>query len=230
MQNRSFQTDVLIPLLDLRVAAYDLLRRTFWAEPSPDYLALVARPGFIESFPFGGEHDEIRQGMEWVATYFQQKLIAGHAPHDELHWDYTRLFIGPYQLPAPPWESAYQSGDRLLLQESVLQVRSYYSRYQFTARDAWQKTDDHLGLELDFMYQLSLLCRDRLHERKAFFAVLGDSLSFLEDHLLSWTPSLCRDIIQNSSTGLYRGMACILNGFLTVDQSAMQELFAIDIK
>ncbi|MEI3231097.1 MAG: molecular chaperone TorD family protein, partial [Gordonibacter pamelaeae] len=37
---------------------------------------------------------------------------------------YTKLFIGPAKLPAPPWESVYATGGRpLLFQESTLAVR-----------------------------------------------------------------------------------------------------------
>lgn len=224
MQSSAMPNDRLLPLLALRAAAYDLLRRTFWEEPSPDYIALVSVPGYLDSFPFADEQPDIRQGIATTAAFLRWYGATTGSCLDELHSEFTRLFIGPDRLPAPPWESAYLAEDRLILQEPVLQVRAAYSRYQFTAKNSWQKIDDHLGLELDFMYQLAGLCREQRQDPTQFSAVLQDSQSFLTEHLLSWVPELCRDIDASDRTGFYRGMSWMLKGFLTVDQAALTEI------
>ena len=229
MQSSATPADHLLPFLDLRAAAYDLLRRTFLEEPSPDYITLISAPGYLDSFPFAGVQLEICQGIAATTAYLRQQGAPSGTCRDALHGEFTRLFIGPDRLPAPPWESAYQAEGRLLLQEPVLQVRAAYSRYQFTAKDSWQKIDDHLGLELDFMFQLSCLCREQRQNSNRLDAVLRDSQTFLTQHLLSWVPELCRDIGASDRTGFYRGMAWILKGFLTVDQVAVAEILAAQV-
>ncbi|MCB8816455.1 molecular chaperone TorD family protein [Desulfosporosinus shakirovi] len=73
--------------------------------------------------------------------------------------EYTRLFIGPTKLPVPPWESVYVSKERLLFQESSLKVRQRqcYLNYNFLPAKYRSEADDHIALELDFMYNLSSL-------------------------------------------------------------------------
>lgn len=230
MNEKKVQTEQEVPLLELRTGVYDLLRRTFWTEPSTYYLEMVSTPGFVENLPFGDETKAIRQGIDLVSAYLtQSKATSSTDLLDELHWDYTRMFIGPQQLSAPPWESAYRSEDRLLFQECILHVRSSYAKYSFTAKDSWQRADDHLGLELDFMYQLSLLSGKRLHDRHQFFTIIQDSQSFLEKHLLQWAPALSRDIAASAHTDFYKGMASILTGYLIVDRDVLQELSALAI-
>lgn len=44
------------------------------------------------------------------------------------------FYVEPGSLPAPPWESAYLSEDRLLFQESTLEVRKAYLKYNYMAK------------------------------------------------------------------------------------------------
>lgn len=62
------------------------------------------------------------------------------------------MFIGPRELPAPPWESSYLNEDKLLFQEETLQVRMSYLKYNFIPKNYPHEADDHIALELDFMY------------------------------------------------------------------------------
>ncbi len=213
-------------LLETRIFAYDLLRRTFLEEPSKEFLGIITEKGFIESFPFIEEDEEIREGVNKVATFFQEHDLTSEEEYDSLHWDYTRMFIGPDKLPAPLWESAYLNKDRLLFQEQTLMVRQAYLKYQFLPKYFRQEADDHLGLELDFMYQLSNQALERLRSQEytKFREVLGDQREFLQEHLLKWVSDLTDKIFASAKLDLYPGMAKILKGYLVLDFEALEEL------
>lgn len=51
--------------------------------------------------------------------------ISSNCDITELKSDYTRLFIGPYKLLSPPWESVYRSRLKLVCQEPLLEVKKY---------------------------------------------------------------------------------------------------------
>jgi TorA maturation chaperone TorD len=224
------QWHYLQPALAIRIFAYDFLRRTFLHEPAASYLETVAAAGFIEHFPFAGENKAIRQGVHEVQDYLQTNNATDAKTYSQLHWDYTRLFIGPYQLPAPLWESAYVSEKRLLFQESTFHVRCEYAQYGFLAPNHHKEADDHLGLELDFMYQLACLASEKGHEQPAAVReILSTSQLFLTNHLLSWVPALARDIRQHASTGFYRGMASLLTGYLALDDQILGELLSNEV-
>jgi len=219
----------MLPLLQVRVFAYDLLRRTFLAEPTKDLLKTVNHVGFIEAFPFVEDSALIGKGVEEVSTYLQNQDVSSEKVYNQLHWDYTRMFIGPYELPAPPWESAFLNKDRLLFQEETLKVRRAYLKYAFLAKDFGHEADDHLGLELDFMYQLSELAKTKLNKQDVvgLMEVLEDQKAFLKEHILLWVPDLCKNIVENAQTQFYKGMAMILEGFIKLDLKALGELLDI---
>ncbi|AOQ24114.1 Tat proofreading chaperone DmsD [Moorella thermoacetica] len=120
-------------LCEARKFAYNLLRNTFIQEPSREFIDLLERDEVILSFPFAEDNQEIGAGVDQVNKYLERYTsLAADARGEELErlrWDYTRMFVGPYQLSAPPWESAYLNDERLLFQEETLAVRRIYLRY-----------------------------------------------------------------------------------------------------
>lgn len=215
----------VLALIELRAFAYDVLRRTFVSEPSQDFLVLIKDA--IEQFPFASESEDILKGVGAVKNSLQGSSGIDFV-REELLWDYTRMFIGPGQLAAPPWESAYANEDKLLFQKETLEVREAYLKYLFLPVQFQQEADDHIGLELDFMYQLCLIQYEKMKSGDLSYAVvLEDQQNFLQQHLLTWVNRFCKDVVKNSTTDFYKGMASILKGYLSVDQSALAELLAI---
>lgn len=212
-------------LLELRVFAYDVLRRVFLTEPTKE-LIVQLQNGVIDSFPFKEENRFLKEGVKQVQTYFDTFELA--EDYDDLHWDYTRMFIGPYKLPVPIWESAYVNKDGLLFQEETLRVRRFYLKNNFISLQHGREADDHLGLELDFMYQLSKLLIDLIKEEKLshFHRILIDQKYFLKEHLLKWTPQFRENVILSAETDFYKGMVKILTGFLFIDNICIKELLA----
>lgn len=223
--NQVINTDLkeIQNLLELRVFAYDILRRTFLEEPTKELVGKF-QDGIINFFPFKEEHILLTEGTNLVHQYFETFNM--DANYEELHWDYTRMFIGPYQLPAPMWESSYVNKDGLLFQEETLRVRRFYLEYCFEPLHYGREADDHLGLELDFMYQLSNMSNELLmkEEIPQLIKILTDQRDFLNEHLLNWIPKFRSNVTNHADTTFYKGMANILNGFLIIDQTCLDEI------
>jgi len=141
-------------------------------------------------------------------------------------WEHTRLFIGPARLPAPPWESAYRTEDRLLFQEGTLEVRQVYLRHGMASARMGSEPDDHIGLELGFMYETCRLAAEAAAggEQARAELILRDQQDFVDEHLLQWAPSFAGDVAKSAQTAYYRGMAHLLAGYLAVDRSLLREL------
>ncbi|HWR41206.1 MAG TPA: molecular chaperone TorD family protein [Patescibacteria group bacterium] len=194
-------------------------------EPTKDYLGIMQN-SITPEFPFHQESEGIAAGIKQVIDYMSKQDVLSEAVFDNLHWDYTRLFVGPYELPAPPWESAYCNEERLLFQKETHEVRQAYLKYAFLPVEFGKEADDHLGLELDFMFQLTSLALEAADRKniKLLKQILADQKLFLKEHLLKWIPSLCADIIKSAHTEFYQGMAKLLQGFLTLEPKALEEL------
>jgi TorA maturation chaperone TorD len=210
-------------LLELRTFAYDILRTVFLAEPTKEGIGQLHK-GMIEHFPFKEEHSLLREGIDQVNHYL--KYYERDEDFDALHWDYTRMFIGPSKIPCPIWESSYLNKEGLLFQEETLQVRTIYLKNQLMSLQNGREPEDHLGLELDFMYQLSNLATDLLKDKnvKQLHSNLRDQQRFLKEHLLTWNHLFCENVNNHAETDFYKGMAKILNGFLNIDKYCLEEL------
>lgn len=210
-------------LIEVRTFAYDLLRRVFLEEPTKELTAQF-EDGIINFFPFKEEHPELKDGIGLVNKYFE--TFEMNKDFEKLHWDYTRMFIGPHELPVHIWESSYVNKYGLLFQEETLRVRRLYQSYGLETVQQGREADDHLGLELDFMYHLSELARISVkkEDMNELNKILNDQDYFLRIHLLNWTPDFRDKVLENAETDFYKGMARILNGFLEIDKSCLEEL------
>jgi len=220
------QSEELKAFLDARCFAYQLLQKTFVAEPERGYVLSLTSSGLVQQFPFRHENALIEQGVAEADGYLSDPANSSLDAFETLHWDYTRLCVGPNRLAAPPWESAYLNPDRLLFQQETLEVRAAYLEYCFIAPEFPHEPDDHIGFELDFMQQTSQLAAARAEQGDGdgLVAVCRDQLRFLDQHLLKWAPAFAADIVANAQTGFYRGMARVLEGFLRVDREVLTEL------
>lgn len=219
----------IAPLLQLRFFYYDFLRRSFWKEPTKNFLVFVKDVINWSDFPLAKESQLIQEGVQQIRNYLLNHDVQEDKVYNDLHWDYTRLFIGPYELPAPPWESAYLNQERLLFQKETLAVRHAYLKYSFLPVEFGHEADDHIGLELDFMFRLSELClEDSDKGQFSLEQLFLDQTSFLQEHLLLWIPKFSQDLIKHAETDFYRGMGKLLQGFLTLDLKALHELLEIN--
>ncbi|MGG0720005.1 molecular chaperone TorD family protein [Robertmurraya massiliosenegalensis] len=208
----------------LRSSAYDLLRRFFLEEPNRQLLRSL-QGGYIGSFPFKQENALIQDGVTDISIFLAQHDMDD--VFDSLHWDYTKMFIGPYELPAPLWESAYLNEERLLFQKETLMVRQAYLKYCFLPAQFGKEADDHLGYELDFLYQLNELTMKKIEEEEFPTEMIIDQIRFIEEHLLKWVPILREKIVQHAQFDFYKGMVKILQGFLEIDKVCLEELVTI---
>lgn len=206
-------------LLEIRLFYYSFLKSVFLSEPTKELLKLILQDDMIDKMPFKEESKLIKEGYEEISDFFSNKDVLSDENFEELHWDYTRMFIGPYKLPAPPWESAYLNEERLLFQKETMEVRDMYIKYSFIPENYLYEPDDHIGLELDFMsklIELSIGAYEKSDEEK-FLKVIKDEEFFLNNHLLKWCNVFCEDIINNSNTNFYKGIAKVLSGYLELD-------------
>lgn len=208
--------------LDVRGLSYDLLRKLFLKEPTKELL-YVLQSGVIKNFPFIDEHPLIKEGVELVKSFFENDQ--SEKITDRLHWDYTRMFIGPHEPLAPLWGAAYLNEDRLLFQQETLLVRKSYLKYKFIPQHFGFEADDHLGLELDFNYRLTQILVKHLkkNEHKKFKEVIHDQITFTDKHMLRWLPLLKEKIQTHAKYDFYKGIVKILQGFLEIDQDCLGE-------
>jgi TorA maturation chaperone TorD len=213
-------------LCEARVFSYDILRQIFIKELEQGLFTTIKDEAILSGFPFIEENLLIQEGISLTNQFLEQSDIPFEELLDALRWDYTRLFIGPEKLPAPPWESVYLSRDRLLFQKQTMQVRRIYRKFGYVPSNHPHEADDHLGLELDFMFRLASQTKEDIDQKEFDSALdlLKDQSSFLEEHLLEWVPLFVEDVLKSAETLFFQGMAKILQGYLEQDRGLIDEI------
>ncbi|WP_234032360.1 TorD/DmsD family molecular chaperone [Lentibacillus cibarius] len=214
----------------VRQFAYDILRRFFLEEPSKEYLDYFVQEDLIDLFPFAEDSEQIQAAITDIKEYLaEHDVVNNDQDYEDLHWDYTRMFIGPFTLPAPPWESVYVRKDRMLFQATTLEVRYVYNNFGFEMNHYNLEAEDHVGLELDFMFHLNELCieqakKNNVKSRSYLTYVVGEQSRFLRNHLLAFTPQFSQKVIENAHTQFFTGLAKLLNSYLELDSTLLNSL------
>ena len=193
--------------------AYHFLGRCFYEAPRAEWLAAFAGERLFEAWPFPSGDDRTAAGLASLAGFCQ-----GWDPAQigALEWDFNRLFVGPGEMLAAPWESVYRSKTKLTFQEPTLQVRGLYERFGVQAPAIHREPDDHLGLELAFVATLSDRAVDAAGSGDAeqLATCFETQRDFLRDHLLAWAPACLTLVEKHAETDYYRGAALVALGSL----------------
>ena len=140
--------------------------------------------------------DELRDVLDRIDP-------AGEKEMEDLLWEYTRLFIGPYKLPCPPWESVYASPKRLMMQESHDAVSDFYRQAGVSIADP-NVVADHVGAELSFLAILYGKMETE-PEEVARYGELAER--FLAEHPRAWIPSFSVDMEMAAQSQFYKALA-----------------------
>jgi len=215
--------------LEARLFALEILRNVFIEEPKKEFLALMQKEDFLGHFPFNDCNDLISEGIELINSYMNTTDVANNeAEFNKLHWDFTKLFVGPFELPAPPWESMYVKHDQMLFQQTTKDVENFYKRFQIGVGENNNEASDHIGLQLDFIYHLTRWTYEVLTTKNEVNRyLLSEQLRFYKLHLNKFYKQFTNNVIAHAQTDYYRGFGKVLQGYLTLDYLLIEELLIL---
>ncbi|CNI30054.1 TorD/DmsD family molecular chaperone [Yersinia pekkanenii] len=112
-----------------------------------------------------------------IGRYCQQ--IPDVTP-DQLEYDFSILFEGQGEMPAPPWGSVYLDKENILMGASTLQYRQFLSALGLTSQSAIREPEDQFGLML--LAWVHLIEQPHLTKQQPSEA----AIALLTEHLLPW--------------------------------------------
>ncbi len=143
---------------------------------------------------------------------------------EQFQVEYTRLFIGPYKMLAPPYESVYHNGDGTLMGNSTLEVMSLFREAGYSLADDYHDAPDHIATELEFMHILVAGISEFVQKNDTVAAeqYMRILISFLTDHLANWIPGLTRQVETVTGSEFYRSLARITRRTIEDDVKRLQ--------
>jgi TorA maturation chaperone TorD len=192
----------------------NFLRHVFLKEPERELLKELSN-----LCPPDEAENEIETGLKLILNSCQENKERIDPWLEELAVEYARLFIGPNNPPAVPFASFYLSRSNLLITDETVEVRRRYLEAGVGVKELYTIPEDHIAIELDFLYFLTEkilenLEKNELNEASRLFEIRNN---FINDHMKRWVPVFTEKIINNTNENFYKGCAFILKGLLSSD-------------
>lgn len=154
--------------------------------------------------------------------------ITDEVPEDieSLRVEYAKLFVGPFEVLAPPYGSVYLDNSERVMTDSTMDVMDRY-------REVGLDTDidepaDHVAAELEFMYVLVVREIEAISKSNHDDAVeyLRRQQDFLNRHLGRWIADFTDEVTDYAETDFYRTLARETESFVTNDVDRVADRLA----
>ena len=135
---------------------------------------------------------------------------------EQLKIDHSKLFVGPYNLLAPPYGSVYLEGERKVMGDSTHDVISRYREAGLQTAESFKDAPDHISAELEFLYYLIFKELEAFSssELQSAIGYVQKQKAFLEDHLMVWVPVFAVSIKKHAEHPFYTNLAEATETFL----------------
>jgi len=244
----------LIEALGMRLAnrayIYRILHIVFGAEPSRDELVTLGAQETIDAFRYLSEEEQASRTFIEIAVKEDVETISGARSLTDalallnslrekiddadfveaLKSEFTKLFIIPGSSYVHLWESPYIGKEKMLFQESTLDVRHRYREHGIEALEFGHFPEDHLSMMFDFLAILSARVFDAFSDGddEEFKRILASQGDFIAAHLTLWLPKFHKDLYKKDKRGIYNQFAEVLRAFLEVDKLFIAETLAAE--
>lgn len=138
--------------------------------------------------------------------------------------EHARLFIGPFQLVAPPYGSLYLDDAKIVMGESTGKVSAFYGSCGLHLADDFHEMPDHIAVELEFLSFLAHKERESVAagDRGEANRFSGLQRSFLDRFLLPWLPPFTRSILEGTENPFYQAIARCTETYVTCDREFLE--------
>ncbi len=145
---------------------------------------------------------------------------------EELQVEHAALFVGPFELLAPPYGSVYLDGKHAIMSDSTVAVQKLYRQAGLELTE--KEVPDHIALELEFASYLA----GKIHglqpatdrdEMERYLKLYGQ---FVQDTLLGWVPEFCQRIRSETKNVLYHSLASCLEKFVRRENQELAQVVA----
>ena len=134
-----------------------------------------------------------------------------------LNVDFTNLFL----LHLIPYESFYMREDQMMETGGENPVQAIFNAFEFKVEldKARVMSADHIGIELEFMYELCRAEMKALEENDIEIAKQLAQLQygFMKDHIVEWMPMYLLNVKNEAGTAFYFDLADFTLEFILSD-------------
>lgn len=188
-----------------RAESYRFLAACFY-QPTKDTL------GKAEFFP--ALIEDLKNACPNAAPFAEQMQNAFNSQSEEqLTIEYARLFVGPFELVAPPYGSVYLDGERTVMGPSTQATIEFYESEGLAKHADFSELPDHIAVELEFMYYLIYRQVEALDndDTERYQEYRQKKELFLNTFIGKWAPVFCNTMKEGTKNPFYISLAdCLM--------------------
>lgn len=152
------------------------------------------------------------------AALFSDKMGSAilNYSNEDLLVDYSKLFVGPSELIAPPYGSIYLEAGKRVMGDTTMEVIGMYQKAGLSMSDDFKELPDHIAVELEFMSylifkEIEALKQSDFERAKGF---IDKQEIFLNTFLRRWVPPFCEKIKEGTGNKFYLALADCVSTFI----------------
>jgi TorA maturation chaperone TorD len=147
---------------------------------------------------------------------------------ESLMIEFSKLFVGPFRLAAPPYGSVYLDGDRVVMGKSTLDVLNQYKEEGLGISSSFHDAPDHIAAELEFVCFLNSKALEAAEnsDRDSQTHYLEKRERFLKNHLGAWISDFERHVERNAETDFYKNLVSATKALIQKDMEILSEIFS----
>jgi len=172
---------------------------------------------FIEENLFANLTEGLQQVCPDAAVFSNDMGNSIHSCTDEdLNVEYARLFVGPFELLAPPYGSVYLDDGGRVMGDSTMKVIEIYQNEGLAKNDDFKDLPDHIAVEMEFMSYLIFKEREALEKSDSDAAkeYVDKQEYFLNNFIRPWVPQFCSKIKAGTDNAFYSVLADCVSVFI----------------
>ncbi|PLX71186.1 MAG: hypothetical protein C0602_02055 [Denitrovibrio sp.] len=128
----------------------------------------------------------------------------------ELMLDYAALFVGPFQLQAPPYGSVYLDLSKTVNSESTAKVVDVYKKFGLNVDAEMREPADHIAIELEFIHTALITIGNMKNQNRDASEPEQALRDFVNKLFMPLVSQMCELMQKNASTDFYRTLGRIL--------------------
>jgi TorA maturation chaperone TorD len=146
----------------------------------------------------------------------EMKAAFSAETEEALRVEHARLFVGPHELPAPPYGSVYLEKGRMVMGRSTVDVVAFYRTEGIHVDEEAAELPDHIAVELEFVHHLIAreLAEVEAGNGEAATGLRQKQEAFLRQYVLPWAPRWCADVLSHTESGYYASLARLLQDLM----------------
>ncbi len=173
---------------------------------------------YLEENLFGNLSENLKQVCPEAAAFADEmETQINDYTEEALNIEYAKLFVGPFELLAPPYGSVYIDEGGRVMGDSTMKVIEAYQREGLSKNEEFKDLPDHIVVELEFMSFLLFKEREALEkaDAKAAKDYVDRQEDFLNSYIRPWVPQLCNRIKAGTDNGFYSALADCVSTYVS---------------